>query len=167
MDNLFLKSLENTLNKSTLLLNSITEQVYVDNKKAPFFTSIGSHIRHILDFYKCIFNGLSENCIDLSVREREISIENNISIAKLEINDILQKIDNIKIYNLEKSILLIDDLGSGKISVPTNIYGILVQANSHTIHHYAIISHLLYSLNIQIPDKTFGYNPTTKIKFTR
>ena len=41
---------------------------------------------------------------------------------------------------------------------------ILVQANSHTIHHYAIINYILYGLGIFVEDSDFGYNATTPKK---
>ena len=41
---------------------------------------------------------------------------------------------------------------------------LLAQANSHTIHHYAIINYILNSLNIEMTDEDFGYNPTTPKK---
>ena len=38
---------------------------------------------------------------------------------------------------------------------------VFAQANSHTIHHYAIINYILEGLNISLDDIDFGYNPTT------
>ena len=76
----------------------------------------------------------------------------------------MSELDSYSAYNLEEKYELIDDLGQGKISIPTNLYAIFAQANSHTIHHYAIISQLLFAFEIVIEDKTFGYNPTTPIK---
>jgi len=38
---------------------------------------------------------------------------------------------------------------------------LLAQANSHTIHHYAIINYILDRLHIEMKDDSFGYNPTT------
>jgi hypothetical protein len=164
MDKLFVISLQNTLEKSIVLLDNISTASYTDNTNGPFYTSIGAHIRHILDFYKSIFKGLSKSSIDLTLRDRDLSIENNIDTALTEIKKTLLILQNFSNYNLEKSIVLKDDLGSGKISIQTNLYSVLLQANSHTIHHYAIISQLLYVLNIEITDITFGYNSTTKIK---
>jgi len=82
----------------------------------------------------------------------------------MEIKKVLVELENYLNYNLEDKYELVDDLGLGKVSIPTNLYAVLVQANSHTIHHYAIVSQLLFAFDIVIEDKTFGYNPTTPQK---
>ena len=64
-------------------------------------------------------------------------------------------------YNFDEDIYVIDDLGHGKIKIKYTIGALFAQANSHTIHHYAIINYNLDALNISIEDSDFGYNPTT------
>lgn len=164
MDTHFISSLQYTLEKSLVLLENISSSIYIDESVGPFYSSIGGHIRHILDFYTSIFNGLDSNLIDLSKRERNSIIETDVNFAKAKIKIVLTELGDYSNYKLESRYNLIDDFGQGRITIPTNLYAILVQANSHTIHHYAIISHLLYAYDIVIPDKTFGYNPTTPIK---
>jgi len=163
----FILSLQSTLDKSLVLLEHITEIEYTDDSVGPFYSSIGGHIRHILDFYTSIFKGLDNYLIDLTTRERNTAIEHDICFAKIEIKKVLTELESYSGYDLEEKYELIDDLGQGKVSIPTNLYAIFAQANSHTIHHYAIISQLLFSFEIVIEDKTFGYNPTTPIKVSK
>jgi hypothetical protein len=164
MDKHFIFSLQHTLEKSLVLLENISSTVYIDDSVGPFYSSIGGHIRHILDFYTSIFNGIDSKFIDLSKRERNSIIETDVNFAKAKIKTVLTELGNYSSSQLENQYNLIDDLGQGKVTIPTNLYAIFVQANSHTIHHYAIISHLLFAYDIIIPDKNFGYNPTTPIK---
>jgi len=164
MNKHFISSLQNTLEKSLILLENMPESAYVDNSVGPFYSTIGGHIRHILDFYSAIFKGLNNYLIDLTDRERNTTIESDINFAKMKIKQVLAELESYLNYDLEDKYELIDDLGLGKVSVPTNLYAILVQANSHTIHHYAIVSQLLFAFDIVIEDKTFGYNPTTPVK---
>ena len=164
MDKHFISSLQYTLKKSLVLLENISPLIYIDDTIGPFYSSIGGHIRHILDFYSSIFKGLNTYLIDLTDRDRNTAIETDVYFAKTEIKKVLEELESYSRYDLEEKYELIDDLGQGMVTIPTNLYAILVQANSHTIHHYAIISHLLYAYDIVIPDKTFGYNPTTPIK---
>lgn len=167
MNKPFISSLQNTLEKSLILLESIPKSAYVDDSVGPFYSSIGGHIRHILDFYTSIFKGLNNYLIDLTDRERNTAIEIDIYCAKTEIKKILTELDSYTNYDLEEKYELIDDLGQGKMSIPTNLYTAFAQANSHTIHHYAIISQLLFAFEIVIEDKTFGYNPTTPVKSSK
>ena len=164
MNTHFISSIQHTLEKALILLENLPSNLYSDDSIGPFYSSIGGHIRHILDFYTSIFNGLDSNLIDLSKRERNSIIETDVNFAKAKIKTVLIKLGDYSNYKLESRYNLIDDLGQGRITIPTNLYAILVQANSHTIHHYAIISHLLYAYDIVIEDATFGYNPTTPIK---
>jgi len=164
MNKPFISSLQNTLEKSLILLENMPESAYVDDSVGPFYSSIGGHIRHILDFYTSIFKGLNNYLIDLTDRERNTIIEVDVNFAKMEIKNVLVELENYLNYDLEDKYELVDDLGLGKVSIPTNLYAVLVQANSHTIHHYAIVSQLLFTFDIVIEDKTFGYNPTTPKK---
>jgi len=164
MNKPFISSLQNTLKKSLILLESISNSAYVDDSVGPFYSSIGGHIRHILDFYTSVFKGLNNYLIDLTDRERNTTIEVDVNFAKMEIKKVLAELESYLNYDLEEKYELIDDLGLGKVSIPTNLYAVLVQANSHTIHHYAIVSQLLFAFDIVIEDKTFGYNPTTPQK---
>jgi len=164
MNKPFISSLQNTLEKSLILLENMPESAYVDDSVGPFYSSIGGHIRHILDFYTSIFKGLNNYLIDLTDRERNTIIEVDVNFAKMEIKNVLVELENYLNYDLEDKYELVDDLGLGKVSIPTNLYAVLVQANSHTIHHYAIVSQLLFTFDIVIEDKTFGYNPTTPQK---
>lgn len=166
MDRHFISSLQQTLEKSLVLLENIPSIIYTDDSVGPFYSSIGGHIRHILDFYTSIFNGLDSKLLDLSKRERNSIIETDVNFGIAKIKTVLTELENYTSYKLDANYKLIDDLGQGKVTIPTNLYAIFAQANSHTIHHYAIISHLLYAYDIVIPDKTFGYNPTTPIKVT-
>ena len=164
MDTHFISSLQETLKKALNLLEELPTSLYNDSSIGPFYSSVGGHIRHILDFYTSVFNGLDSNSIDLTDRERDCLIEIDINYAKSKIRRVLDDLEEFTTYKLDARYELIDDLGQGTVNIPTNLYAILVQANSHTIHHYAIISHLLYAYDIVIKDQTFGYNPTTPVK---
>lgn len=157
----FISSIQHTLQKSLILLEDLPTKFYSDTSVGPYYSSIGGHIRHILDFYTSIFNGLNNYLIDLTDRKRDKSIEVDIEVAKAKIKEVLNELETYKSYDLAEKYELIDDLGSGKLSIPTNLYAAFVQANSHTIHHYAIISQLLFAYGVEVKDSSFGYNPTT------
>ena len=65
------------------------------------------------------------------------------------------------ITKLIKKVVVIDDLGLGKIEVQYTLGAVFSQANSHAIHHYAIMNYILDNLGISVNDSDFGYNPTT------
>ncbi len=62
---------------------------------------------------------------------------------------------------MDNEIIVIDDLGMGKVEIKYTFASLLAQANSHTIHHYAIINYILNGLNIELKMNNLDYNPTT------
>ncbi len=158
--NVIIESSLKTLNKAASLLNNIEDDVFCDTSISPYYSSIGSHIRHILDFYDCILNSNLDNTVDLTDRKRDTDVETKCSCAIEYLNAIISKLTNLNV-DMNKTIFVIDDLGLGKIKMPYTYSALLAQANSHTIHHYAIIYYIIDSLSITITDSSFGYNPTT------
>lgn len=150
-----------TLLKSEYLLNSLTDAQLCDSSVAPYNSSVGTHLRHILDFYDCIFS--SSEVIDLTARSRNKEVERRCCSAKNYLNIIVERLKACN-FNFDESVIVIDDLGMGRIEMNYTLAAVFSQANSHTIHHYAIISYILEGLGISFKDSDFGYNPTTPKK---
>ncbi|WP_445733429.1 hypothetical protein [Mariniflexile sp.] len=127
---------------------------------SPYYSSIGSHIRHILDFYDCIFGTSLDNGIDLTARSRNKKVESECSSAKQYLDSIIDKLMKFE-CDMNDPVVVFDDLGLGKVEMTYTYGALFAQANSHTIHHYAIMNYILDALNISMEDSDFGYNPTT------
>jgi len=158
--NIIIQSSLQTLQKSKILLSKLSNEELSNASVSPYYSSIGSHIRHIYDFYDCSLTPTKNGFIDLTSRKRDLSVESCCTSAM----DYLDKItDKLTVINESpnKIITVIDDLGTGEIEMDYTYSALLAQANSHTIHHYAIINYILDRLNITIEDDNFGYNPTT------
>ena len=158
--NIVIQSTLNTLQKSQVLLDHLSNNQLCDASVPPYHSSIGTHIRHILDFYDCIFNVDSENRVDLTARSRNKDVESDCDCAQDYLNLIIGRLSATS-FDMNGTVLVIDDLGLGKTEIPYTYGALLAQANSHTIHHYAIINYIFDSLGIVINDSDFGYNPTT------
>lgn len=158
--NVIIQSTLKTLEKSKNLLDSLTDENLCNNTISPYYSSIGSHIRHILDFYDCIFNVNFQNAIDLTARNRSRTVETECRYAKEYLNSIIERLEGFD-KEINNRVTVIDDLGLGKVEIMYTYAALFSQANSHTIHHYAIINYILDALNISIKDSDFGYNPTT------
>ena len=152
-----------TVSKSKWILDQLTNEQLTNTNIPPYYSCVGTHIRHILDFYKCIFNGLENKLVDLTDRSRETQVERDCDYALSHVNTVIEELAKMTDLDPRPSIKVIDDLGQGKMEIEYTLGALLAQANSHTIHHYAIISYLLENLGIAINDDTFGYNPTTPI----
>ena len=159
--NIIIESSINTLNKSKKLLESLSNDDLSNCTVSPYYSCVGSHIRHILDFYDCIFNGLEINDIDLINRNRDERIHSDCEYALSNVNRIIVKLEDTNVVYLNKTYLVNDNLGLGEVKIEYTLGAILAQANSHAIHHYAIINYILDRLGLTIEDSTFGFNPTT------
>ncbi|TBM99787.1 DinB family protein [Hyunsoonleella flava] len=157
--NLILQSALKTLGKSQILLDHISNEQLCDASVSPYYSSIGCHIRHILDFYDCIFN-VEDGKVDLTARSRNKAVECDCGCAQDYLNHIIDRLKAVT-FNIDDTVMVTDDLGMGKTEIPYTFGALLAQANSHTIHHYAIINYIFDSLGIVIHDSEFGYNPTT------
>ena len=149
------------LNRGINLLNSINDQEYANNSTAPYYSSIGIHMRHILDVFQCIFDGVESGQIDLSARQRNGLAETKVVIGLAYFDEILSLLNKVDEKDLDKLVEVKDDLGLGMITANYTIAAALIQAHSHAIHHFASIGYIISQMGINLPDGDFGYNPTT------
>ena len=149
------------LNRGINLLNSINDQEYSDVSTAPYYSSIGIHMRHILDVFNCIFQGIEKGQIDLSARQRNELAETKIAIGLSYFNEIITQLEDVRSEDLNKMVQVKYDLGLGMITANYTLAAALIQAHSHAIHHFASIGYIISQMGINLPDGDFGYNPTT------
>jgi len=69
-------AIEKNLHRGIQLLSNISDDEYSNTTIAPYYSSIGSHMRHILDVFDCIFKGLNKGEINLINRKRNELAEN-------------------------------------------------------------------------------------------
>jgi len=156
-----LNAIENNLLRGVKLLNTITDKQYSDQSVGPYFSSIGGHMRHILDIFDCIFEGLPSKKIDLAARKRNEMVEQYTINGLMYFETILGQLRALKFYNFNEIVEVRDDLGMGVVVVNYTLASALIQAHSHAIHHFASIGYIISQLGIELPDEDFGYNPTT------
>lgn len=157
-------AIEKNLNRGIKLLNSITDEQYSNTSAPPYFSSIGSHMRHILDVFSCIFNGLEDRQVDFSARERNPLAE-QYTVAGIDyFNTVISKLHTLSEDDYDIMISVTDDLGTGKITANYTLGSALIQAHSHAIHHFATIGFIINRLGVELPDEDFGYNPSTPKK---
>jgi len=158
-----ISAINENLQKASQLLLSISQENYTDQSVAPYHSSIGSHIRHVLDFFNCIIEGLDANDIDLTARKRDERISTQIPFALDSILKVQQTLLNFADANTDYLVHVTDNLGQGNVTVDYTLESILAHANSHAVHHFATIGYMLHQLNIKHTVVGFGYNPTTPI----
>ncbi|WP_456421083.1 DinB family protein [Lutibacter sp.] len=154
-------AIEKNLHRGIQLLSTISDDEYSNTTIAPYYSSIGSHMRHILDVFDCIFEGLNKGEINLVNRKRNELSENYTKEGLAYFDEILKKLDTLKTKDFNKIVKVTDDLGLGVITANFTLAAILIQAHSHAIHHFASVGYIISQLGISLPDEDFGFNPTT------
>lgn len=159
-----IEAIEKNLNRGVKLLNSISDEQYSNTTAPPYFSSIGSHMRHILDVFSCIFNGLESKHVDFSARARNPLAEQTTEAGLAYFQSIINQLREIENLDFDMMVSVTDDLGTGKMTANYTLGSALIQAHSHAIHHFATIGFIINRLGVELPDEDFGYNPTTPKK---
>ncbi len=158
------EAIEKNLQRGIKLLKSITDEQYSDTSIPPYYSSIGANMRHVLDVFTCVFNGMEKKCVDFSDRERNLQIEQKTDYGIAYFNKIIFKLRKLEAEDFDVIIPVSDDLGTGSVTVNYTLGSALIQAHSHAVHHFASIGFIIHQLGIELPDADFGYNPTTPKK---
>ena len=156
-----IEAIQKNLYRGIRLLESISDESYSNTSVAPYYSSIGGHMRHILDVFDCIFDGLESSEINLINRKRNQLAENYTNHGIAYFNQVLENLESLKELDLDQIVVVTDDLGLGPITANYTLAGLLVQAHSHAIHHFASVGYVISQLGIDLPDSDFGFNPTT------
>ncbi|WP_139959243.1 DinB family protein [Flavicella sediminum] len=158
-----IEAIVKNLQRGIYLLNTITEEQYKDISVAPYYSSIGGHIRHIMDVYDCVFEGLPSGTIDLTARKRNPMAEQQLNYGIAYIQEIIEKVEGLDSDDFQKLVQVSDDLGEGVFEATYTLSALLIQSHSHATHHYASIGYIIFQLGIELPDNAFGFNPTTPV----
>ena len=132
------------LSKIKVLLGEIEEGPY--RKPHPQFldSSIGGHVRHIIDFYELYLEGSLEGIVNFTKRKRDLGLESDPRAAWNAVSRIEEA--------LEKRL----DHGDGKISVISDSGESFASSHGreleflagHTVHHNAMIVAMCQSLGV-------------------
>ncbi len=157
-------AIEKNLHRGIQLLNCISNDEYNNKTIAPYYSSIGVHVRHILDVFDCVLDGIESGNINLINRKRNELAENYTQHGIAYFDEILRRLKLMEKEDFNKIVMVTDDLGLGIVSSNYTLGGILIQAHSHAIHHFASVGYVISQLGIELPDTDFGFNPTTPKK---
>ena len=145
------------------LLDLMTNEQYSTALSTFNGSSVGQHVRHIIDFYKCLLSGIENADINYDKRERNLNIETDCLTAKSLLEIIAQKVVYLEV---EQKVMVcssfVADESIALKSVPSSIGRELMYAYDHAIHHLAMIK---IGMQIHFPNidisKDLGVAPST------
>ena len=135
-------------------------QHYTATSELLLGSSIGQHVRHILEFYSCLKEGYAVQKVNYDLRKRDLAIERDKMVALLLITDLIKWMDTVK----PAAIMLEGSYESDDteiFSILSHLERELVYNIEHSIHHMAIIKIAAVNLyNYQLP-ADFGVASST------
>lgn len=122
-------------------------------------SSIGSHIRHILELYIELEKGYWSGVIQYEARKRDKVLETNCQLALLQIDHIVSNLNK-----QDKDLTLLATYGQeteNPLTIKTNYYRELAYNLEHMVHHMALIRIGLSQISNVILPASFGVAAST------
>jgi uncharacterized damage-inducible protein DinB len=152
----------NNLQEIKHALEHLSDSQYSQKLEVLSGSSVGEHVRHVLEFYVCLFDGVELGVVNYDNRKRDLNLQSKVSEALGSIGRISTKIESIS-DNL--NLVLEGDCGVEEpvvFSIPTNLHRELSYNLEHSVHHQAIIKIGLRELSFEsIVGSEFGVAAST------
>ena len=122
--------------------------------------TIGRHVRHLVEFYQCLFGGLVTGTVDYDARTRNQMLEEEQALAVAALEYLMKRIGEV---GADQPLLLCTSYAPGeKETIPTTLYRELVYNLEHCIHHQATIRIGLGAIPSRAAlSDSFGVAPST------
>ena len=144
-----------------ILLQHLKQESYAQSIELFSGSSIGQHVRHVLEFYLCLLEGIPIQKINYDLRKRSLELETNIPFAIETIDAICNQLETIKDGRINLEGIYSSPEGNSEL-IQSSLYRELAFCFEHSIHHQAFIKIGLRELNlINLVSANFGVNPTT------
>ena len=150
------------LQQIKVLLEGLSDENFQKRTDTLFSSTIGQHIRHILEFYICLLGGTESGIINYDNREREKKLECATSFSIVTISDVISK---LKAIPADKPLKVEANFNNetGNISVlKSSLNRELAYCLEHSVHHQALIKTALKEHHcLELIDKNFGVAAST------
>lgn len=126
------------LEKVDDLLEQLTADEFTDEQGLLFGSSIGQHIRHILEFYECLLGNLEEGAFSYDHRKRDLLLETQLTEAR---GSVKRSVNMLSILDRDKDLRMESELpGEACHSVQsTTLKRELAYLADHGVHHLAMV----------------------------
>lgn len=150
------------LEQAQRFIDRVDAQQYVHASMVVPGGTIGKHIRHMLDHFRCAITTGCDEPIDYDHRHRGGSVEDNRDAARLEIATLRSLMSGLEMSDLGEAVttrVMLSSDGQTADLQSTRAREIFF-AMHHAIHHNAILKAIGLELGFTCPDG-FGTAPST------
>lgn len=145
-------------------LRTIIQSIRAEGNIIEYYVNSGAgvHVRHILDYYHALQNGLSSGHIDYNSRHRGSAVESD-PVTAVETIDVLTLWNNLPDIQSNTAVTIDSEI-SCEVTCPCSFNSTagreFLYIIDHSVHHIAHISLLLRQCNFKL-DQRFGLAPGT------
>jgi len=150
------------LRQGVALVERLSAHVFTHGSELCPGGTVGSHVRHCLDFYVSFLDGVGAGRIDYDDRRRDAELETVPARALQVFGEVTGRLEEIRAADRDATLLVRGDgsaRGGGawtRSSIGRELQFLL----SHTIHHFALIGFMLRATGLEV-DALFGVAPST------
>jgi len=148
------------LRQACALVERLDDEVFATTPQGLAPHRVGSHLRHVLEFYECFLDGLESGRVDYDSRKRNEAIERKRHSALASTRAIISRLQSIPTLWKESVLAIRMENAEADVWLASSISRELQALSSHTIHHFALIAITLRLHGVQV-DPDFGMSPST------
>jgi len=162
-------TLQNTLNQLNELIIQLKAEDYQFKNEILSGSSLGMHVRHIVEFVECVLQGQDSGVICYDSRKRDQLLQTDVQEASRRMmmcNNAIKTCNGEKLVSLDGSYC---NDQSAPYSVKSSVERELAYNIEHAIHHMAIIKIAVRQLfpYVKIPDHFGVAHSTISYEATR
>lgn len=138
------------LQQCLLVIQQLTPEQYCT---APVgHSSVGAHVRHGVEHFQQLLNGVQKGRVDYDARERDLSLEQDSSVFETIYGDLIDQLHKLESTNLDHRIVIMQAPGKGMQTRPvaSSVERELLFCSSHFMHHLAMMRLIAQLLGIQL-----------------
>lgn len=129
-------------------------------------SSIGAHLRHLLDRFHCFFAGLDGACVDYDDRRRDPAVEAGPDAARSALAAVARRLEGLDLAAVEREPMAVREtahplgpLVEASSTVGRELMGLV----THSTHHLAIMTAIARRQGFAV-DRDIGKAPSTLIR---
>lgn len=152
-----------TIEQAKAFLLGLTAENYQVVIKPHFASSAGAHMRHILDHYLALKDGLNQGLINYNKRNRYSSVESCPKTALLQWQKVEQWLKEVSQLDTDMLLTVVCETSVNKTQntqTKSTLARELVFVSSHAVHHFSLLA-VINSLLGNRDEINFGIAPST------
>ncbi|MEO9946661.1 MAG: hypothetical protein ABJH28_20675 [Paraglaciecola sp.] len=152
-----------TVQQAKSFLLSISAEGYQQVLKPHFSSSAGAHMRHILDHYLALKDGIASGVVNYNKRNRHSNVESCVTTAISKWTELEQWLTEVSELDANLPINIICETSVNETQntqTQSTLARELVFVSSHAIHHFSLLG-VINSLLGNTSSASFGIAPST------